>query len=250
MAKRKEKAEPAKAEPVKAEPAGMVPGPLAAAAAALWEKGHNTYWREGGVSDLRGKLESLNTGDDSLSQGFLLLGRQCIEFAGGDLKQASVYFSGACAQTEKAAKQGAVERKEKDTSIVKLLPTWSPNKATISKALDKSVNLCAKDDKGNLLYPTITPVRAAIRTQRKPQTEPTAVPEFDYTAKLKAALHAFTKEAAACNIAGQDALADSLIDLIPVIQNKFREYKPDAVNAEPGIPAADKKARAMRGGTR
>jgi hypothetical protein len=243
------------AEPV--QTASLVPDQLGAKALQLWNLGMDTYYRQGGISDLDSQLSEMRTGANSLSAGLLDLGRECLIYAKNDHRQAGVYFAGATAMAEKQAKADAKAKGIKDVSTAKLLPIWSPNKTTVSKALEKGIDLNRRDDKGHLVYPTITPVRKAIAAPRgtKGAGTQTGPAQFTFTQKLAASVDQLYKELAACNPEGQDRAADDILALAIKVRDTYRAFDPSKQDAplsgaEPAESATAKRSRAMRGGSR
>src|SRR5688572_22101052 len=152
-------------------PVDIVPVKIASATLDAFKRAYDQYWQEGGISDLKAKLETLSTGDTSIGGLLLNVGRMCLEHAGEDHKAAAAIFAGACKQTETKVRDDDKDTRklEKLDTMQKILPTWGPSKANVMAALNKGLALNSKDDKGNLMYPGIGSVRAAVAKQRGTQ---------------------------------------------------------------------------------
>jgi len=250
-----------------AEVSMMIPGHITQQALRVWDAAYDAYHKKGGIADLKAELEKLSGG---LGQDMLELGKTCLKHVGFKYPEAFALFHGVCSQIEKTARAKARKVEGKEPTLQQILPTWSPNKATVGAALKKEVDLFQTvketDKKGQeVSVPVgIGKVRALIRTNRGSQAGGTggdALPAVQVSGALKAALVVLHKEIAAIPVQNHDKVAELITKLVPSIV-ELRTWEQPKLSAEqvenlppihgavaePAETKAEKRERAKRGG--
>lgn len=249
---------PAVQLPESVDGVNLVPVHLVEAARDAWKQAHDTYYRKGGIADLKAELETLNKGDTSVGNLLLKVAKACMIHAGNDTKKALPLFKGACMVTETEARQASAEENGgKQETVQKLLPTWAPAKSIVVQGFQKGLALMDEDTNGNERYPTITAVREQVARMRKAEKDgqgngqgnsaESGVLNLFKSDRLKTALAGMFKQLIVLDEQSQDAASDIVmqtIDLLKDIRPSTEETK--AINQAVAHATTHAKARTRR----
>jgi hypothetical protein len=235
----------------------IIPTKIATHLEKAFDSAYEAYYKKGGIADLKSKLEEAQTGDGSIGNMLLGIGRECLTHTGEDGKAAAALFKGACAQIEHKKREAYADQAGKKPTIQQLLPTWAPSKATVLASLDRGLALNSKDDKGNHMYPGIGAVRTAVRNtnprqQGGGQQGANAFPAFK-SKKLLTVIEMTFKELIVLPEAAQDEAANLLMQWHTQIMEMHRPTTQEAkevAQAERAAATATLEKQSKRRGTR
>lgn len=243
------------------------------------------YAKSGGIKVLQDKLAAAETPFKSaLNKGMMIAAEDCVKEAGGKNDEALALFLAACHQSEYRLKIRAEKAGMTNTSIIAVLPAWSPTKTAVKAFLESGRDIFATEsvkvdgkDVEKRLYTSIEKLRNTNQQDRKPGgtvagKTPAGKPMtfVGGTDALKTVLAAMFKELALCTQEEQNEAAGMLMEVLATIQNgrkahaKRTQAETDAlisgerivgqgaaVEASAGVLAASaNKEHARRGGSR